>query len=120
MPYEKYVQLAEKVDILVDQKYAVTFGMASLGAMASGKILITGNYRSEIDDLHYNYIHNAPAFELGTTVEEMVSNIAGVIEKREEFQRLGEEGRKFVKNYHDVHDVAEKFLKLYERSWQKK
>lgn len=120
MPYDKYMHLVERTDILVDQKYAITFGMASLDAMASGKILITGNYRSNINDLQYNYIHSAPAFELGTTVEDMVLNIAGVIEKREEFSRLGKEGREFVKTFHDAHIVAEKFLKLYERELAKK
>jgi len=114
MAYDQYIKLMEKVDIVVDQKNCLTFGIASLNAMKEGKILITGNYRSRIDDPYYNYIHNAPAFVLGNTVEEMVTNIGEVIERRAEFPLFRKKGIEFVETYHEARMIAGKFLKLYE------
>lgn len=115
MPFEEYSKLIERVDIVVDQKNAVAFGMGSLQAMAKGKILITGNYRKNISDPKFEYVKNAPAFELGTTVEEIVNNISSVIEKRAEYEDLREKGITYVKTRHDYKKVAQEFVNLYER-----
>lgn len=114
MPYEQYTQFIRQVDIIVDQKNDVTFGMASLQAMAERKILITGNYRNRISDPDYAYLKSAPAFELGTTVEEIVNNIASVIERRSEFDTLREKGAAYVRANHDYKKIARQFLDLYE------
>lgn len=114
MPYEEYAKLIERVDIIVDQKNGVSFGMAGLEAMAKGKILITGNYRKNISDPQFEYVKNAPAFELGTTVEEMVNNISSVIDKRAEYEDLREKGIAYVKTHHDHKKVAQEFVNLYE------
>lgn len=114
IPYEQYTQLIRRVDIIVDQKNCVTFGMASLQAMAEGKILITGNYRSKISDPEYAYLKQAPAFELGTTVEEIVNNVTDVITKQCEFNTLRAKGAAYVKAHHDYIKIARQFLGLYE------
>ena len=115
MPFEEYSKLIERVDIMVDQKDGVTFGMASLQAMANGKILITGNYRNRISDPKYQYVKDAPAFELGTTTAEMVNNISAVIERKFEFDNLKKRGAAYVNTYHDYRKVAQQFIDLYER-----
>lgn len=115
MPYEEYTKLMDRVDVVVDQKNGMTFGMTSLQAMANRKILITGNYRAGISDPNYQYIKGAPAFELGTTVDEMVNNISAVIDKREDFEDLEWKGVEYVKKHHDHKKVAQEFLNLYER-----
>lgn len=115
MPYEEYIKLIERVDIIVDQKNALTFGIASLQAMATGKILITGNYRNRISDPKYQYVKDAPAFELGTTVAEMVNNISAVIERKFEFDNMRKRGAAYVNTYHEYRKVAQQFINLYER-----
>ncbi|MDE6760099.1 MAG: glycosyltransferase [Lachnospiraceae bacterium] len=115
MPYEEYSKLMEKVDIVVDEKNGTSFGVTGLEAMAKGKILITGNYRENIQFPRYEHLKSAPAFELGTTVDEIVENIANVIDRRNEFEKIAASGREYVKQYHDCKKVAQQFLDLYEQ-----
>ena len=110
----------KSVDILVDEKNCLTFGMASLMAMESGKIVITGNYREKISCDEYQFIKEAPAFEMGTTVEQIVNNISDVIENRQQFTNLAKQGHDFVAKYYDNRMIAEKFLDLYERKLYEK
>ena len=111
MSYQEYSALMKEADIIVDQKNGTSFGITSLEAMAGGKIVLTGNYRKNILVKEYEYLKEAPAFELGTTVEEMVNNIADVLDKREEFNHLAKKGRIFVEQHHDSIKVAQQFLK---------
>ena len=120
MPFKEYNEFMKKVDILVDEKNGLTFGMASLMAMESGKIVITTNYRETIHCEEYKYVKEAPAFELGTTVEQIVNNISGVLENRQQFINLAKQGHNFVAKYHDNRMIAEKFLHLYERKLYEK
>lgn len=115
MPYSEFSKLMDKVDIVVDQKNGLSFGMTSLDAMARGKILITGNYRKNILAKEYEYVKNAPVFELGTTVEEIVDNIGSVIDRKDEFEKIAEREKAYVHEYHDCKKVAQQFLDLYEQ-----
>lgn len=115
MPYLEFTELMDKVDIVVDQKNSLSFGMTSLDAMARGKILITGNYRKNILEKEYEYVKNAPAFELGTTVDEIVDNIGSVIDRRDEFEKIAKRERAYVHEYHDCKKIAQQFLNLYEQ-----
>lgn len=120
MPFREYNEFMKKVDILVDEKNGLTFGMSSLMAMEAGKIVITGNYREKIDCEEYQYIKEAPAFEFGTTVEQIVKNISSVIENKQQFINLAKHGHNFVAKYYDDRIIAEKFLDLYERKLYEK
>lgn len=114
MPYEEYFEFMKSVDIIVDQKNCLSFGITSLEAMAAGKILITGNYREHIGCLQYEHLKSAPVFEIGTTVEDIVENISRVIELEKKFGNLGKRGKEYVSKYHDCKKIAQQFLKLYE------
>lgn len=115
MPFDEYNEFVKKTDIIVDEKNGITFGMASLMAMEMGKIVISNNYRETIDCSEYQHVKEAPAFELGTTVEQIINNISNVIENRQQFASLAKQGHDFVAKYHDNRMIAEKFLDLYER-----
>lgn len=120
MPFKEYNEFMQSTDIIVDQKNAITFGMAALMAMEAGKIVITDNYRDTINSLAYQHIKEAPVFELGTTVEEIVHNISMVIEKKQQFPLLAASGHDYVAKYHDDRMIAEKFLRLYETKLHEK
>jgi len=120
MPYDEYMKLVAKADIIVDQRNGYSFGMGSLDAMYHGKVLVTGNYRNEIDSAYYNYLREAPAFEWGVTVDDIVKNISGIIESRDDFEKIGQRGTEFVRKYFDAKKVARRFLDLYELGLRKK
>ncbi len=120
MPFNEYNELVKRTDIIVDEKNGITFGMASLMAMEMGKIVVTNNYRSTIDCTEYNHVKEAPAFELGTTVEQIVNNISNVIENRLQFVKLAKQGHNYVAKYHNDKLIAERFLDLYERKLHEK
>ncbi|MCM1157851.1 MAG: hypothetical protein NC300_09500 [Bacteroidales bacterium] len=120
MPFDEYNKFMKTVDVVVDQKNGQTFGMTSLLAMEAGKILVTNNFRTAIEETEYQHVKAAPAFELGTTVEQIVDSLSAVVEKRGEFVRLAKRGHEYVAKYHDDEMIAGKFLDLYERKLYEK
>lgn len=120
MPFDEYSEFMKSVDIIVDEKNGITFGMATLMAMEEGKIVVTNNYRNTIECAQYQHIKEAPAFETGTTVEQIVDNLSYVIENKKMFDKIAKQGHDFVARYHDDKVIAKRFLDLYERKLYEK
>lgn len=121
MPIDKYNQyVQEKVDILVDQLYGVSYGMGALYAMLQGKVVISGKRSSEImNDDRYPMYANMPIYDLGTTVEEVVNSISKLIENKKHLNELKEHSRNYVIRYHDSTKIAKLYLELYKKGLSK-
>lgn len=120
MPFKEYMQLTERVDILVDQMYGITYGMATLFAMAQGKIVITGNKQESINDTRTPWYKESPLIDIGYTVDDIVSNVSFVIDSYENNEELRKKSRAYVEAYHDNRKIAQEYLALYKQIAKKK
>lgn len=111
LPFNEYMALIEKTNVVLDDANAYSLGMNALFSMAKGKIVMGGAEKIANEELGYN---NCPAINLTKDVKSIVSSIESIIEQKNDIEKLGYESRKFVEEHHDYIQVAKEYITLFE------
>lgn len=113
VPYDEYMHLLAKADVLVDQLYSYTPSMNSLAAMARGTVVIGGG-----EEEYYEFIGEdtlRPIINVRPDVpdEENIAAIERALFTDGTLERMAQESIQFVHKYHDYRHVAEQYEQLY-------
>ena len=113
VPYDEYMHLLAKADVLVDQLYSYTPSMNSLAAMARGTVVIGGG-----EEEYYEFIGEdtlRPIINVRPDVpdEENIAAIERALFTDGTLERMAQESIHFVHKYHDYRHVAEQYEQLY-------
>ncbi len=110
MSHEKYDELTDDVDVIVDQAYSFSYGMSAAYGLAKGKIVLSG-----LEDLvkDCEFYKNCPIINIKPSVDDIKGKIERLLLNKNELPSLGEKSRYFAETHHDHVRVAEKFLKIY-------
>lgn len=107
MPYDEYVKLFDRVDILVDQTYGDGFGMQALIGAMKGKCVLVSNSEDNNKDMGFE---NVPFVQIGPNSEQIYQTLKGLILNPKQIDEIKLASRKFVKDYCDCCIVAERYL----------
>lgn len=110
IPFNEYIQLLKKVNIIVDDANAYSLGMNSLFSMAQGRIAMGGAEKLANDELGYSF---CPAINLTSDVEDIKNKIELLIDKKPTLLQMGEESRLFVEKNHDHILIANKYIEAW-------
>lgn len=113
VPYDEYMHLLAKADVLVDQLYSYTPSMNSLAAMARGTVVIGGG-----EEEYYEFIGEdtlRPIINVRPDVpdEENIAAIERALFTDGMLERMAQESILFVRKYHDYRLVAKQYEQLY-------
>lgn len=113
VPYDEYMHLLAKADVLVDQLYSYTPSMNSLAAMARGTVVIGGG-----EEEYYEFIGEKtlrPIINVRPDVpdEENITTIERALFTDGTLERMAQESIQFVHKYHDYRLVAKQYEQLY-------
>ena len=113
VPYDEYMHLLAKADVLVDQLYSYTPSMNSLAAMARGTVVIGGG-----EEEYYEFIGEKtlrPIINVRPDVpdEENIAAIERALFTDGMLERMAQESIQFVHKYHDYRLVAKQYEQLY-------
>lgn len=113
VPYDEYMHLLAKADVLVDQLYSYTPSMNSLAAMARGTVVIGGG-----EEEYYEFIGEKtlrPIINVRPDVpdEENITAIERALFTDGMLERMAQESVEFVHKYHDYRLVAKQYEQLY-------
>ena len=113
VPYDEYMHLLAKADVLVDQLYSYTPSMNSLAAMARGTVVIGGG-----EEEYYEFIGEKtlrPIINVRPDVpdEENIAAIERALFTDGTLERMAQESIQFVHKYHDYRLVAKQYEQLY-------
>ena len=113
VPYDEYMHLLAKADVLVDQLYSYTPSMNSLAAMARGTVVIGGG-----EEEYYEFIGEKtlrPIINVRPDVpdEENITAIERALFTDGMLERMAQESIQFVHKYHDYRLVAKQYEQLY-------
>ena len=113
VPYDEYMHLLAKADVLVDQLYSYTPSMNSLAAMARGTVVIGGG-----EEECYEFIGEKtlrPIINVRPDVpdEENIAAIERALFTDGMLERMAQESIQFVHKYHDYRLVAKQYEQLY-------
>lgn len=110
--FDEYIRRIGEADILVDQLDVPLPGMAALEAMASGKIVVSGNMPGVADRFH-PFMKDAPIWHGSSKGDDLVTTLASLLEQQDTFESIGHRARKFVETHHDHRKVTGAFLNLW-------
>lgn len=109
LPYSEYVQLFDRIDILIDQTYFNGWGMnAAIGAM-KGKCVMAPCGKECREDAALGEI---PFVEIGPDVDQIYHALKQLVENPQEIDERKRASRKFVEQYCESSIVAKRFIEL--------
>ncbi len=113
IPFNEYIKLVEKVNIVVDQALSYEYGMNAVFSMALGKVVLSGN-----EDLSSKEFGNVtiPIINIKPTEGDIYDKLEDLILNKSKIIELSKKSRKYVERIHDSKIVAEKFL----NAWRQK
>lgn len=107
MPYNEYVKLFERIDILIDQTYFNGWGMnAAIGAM-KGKCVLAPCRKECREDIGIDII---PFIEIKPDTEQIYSVLKRLVLNPEEIDMRKRASRKFVEQNCNSRLIAKKYL----------
>ena len=119
LPYDEYIDIMNKTDIIFDQTNFHIYGMAALEAMEAGKIVASSsqdkNFWDKVSkDLGLDFIPKI--YSLKPDSEYILSQIDKIIADKQKLPDIAKHNRKFVEKYHDPKLVAQRHLNFWQRN----
>ncbi|SEA75374.1 Glycosyltransferase involved in cell wall bisynthesis [Xylanibacter ruminicola] len=107
LPFEEYMELTNRTNVILDDVHSYSFSMNALFAMARGKIYMGGAESEGNKELGYE---DCPVMNLTKDVDQICSAIEYVIANRDKIEEWGLKSRKFVEKYHSYKDIAQQYI----------
>jgi hypothetical protein len=111
IPFNDYIKLFSKVNVVVDQVFSYSLAMNALNAMSTGKIVLGG-----VEPEAYRYLNHAgpiPALNIIPNEDQIVQQVEYIIENRNRIEEWAYASNEFVVQYFDSMKVASHFLKTW-------
>ncbi|CAI3507152.1 glycosyltransferase [Enterococcus cecorum] len=109
LPFEKYVNLINKVNVMVDQCCCYGYGINALISMAKGKVLMTGAHDKTLEAFGLKR-EECPIFNAIPDVKQLVEQMSYIIEHKELIPEWGLKSRKYVENLHSCEKIAQQYI----------
>ena len=110
VPYNQYINLYNKADIVLDQLYGHDQGSNGLEAMVKGKMVFTN--ASDVFEKHYNLTEKV-AINALPDVAYLVNELSFLIENSTEIKAIGKRARAFIEKEHDYVKIMGKYLEIW-------
>lgn len=109
MPFQEYLEVMHKTNVVIDQCMGYSYGMNSCVAMAEGKVVMAGNHPEIQGELGMV----PPVVWIKPDVKHIVSQLEMIIENRNSISEMGYKSRQHVEKYHDHIKVASQYLEAW-------
>lgn len=113
LPYEEYVRRIADADVIIDQIFSQSPGMNGLEMMAAGKVVMTG--ATELGKSFVPAMEHIPAFDASPDPILLARDLGAILDRKCEFPRLADAGRRYVAEVHDPVRIAGSFLSHWTR-----
>lgn len=113
LPFQEYLQVLHKTNILVDQCKEHGWGMNACYGMAQGKVVMGGASRNTLKEFG---LIESPVIHICPNVEQIVEQIENVIENRHHIEEWGWKSRHFVETFHDHRKIAQQYIDTWTKN----
>lgn len=110
MPLQKYLDLINRTNVIIDQVFSHSCGMNALFSMAMGKCVLGG---AEPESLISLNIKKTPVINITPDYLSIVEAIEGIQDNVQEIERIGYESRRFVEVNHNYLNVAQQYCNAW-------
>ena len=112
VPHEEAVERFKRADIVVDQMHYLWHGVFAIESMAYGKPVVTSLDPEALAKTEEAFGVQVPI--VPATKDDLVEKLGPLVESFEERKRLGEAGRAYVEQVHDIDRIAGRLIEIYE------
>ena len=110
-PYNEYIKLFDKANILLDQVFAYDQGYNALEAMAKGKVVFTGAENEWLE--HYNLKEDKVAINALPNAKKIAEKLEWLILNPTHIIEIGKNARRFVESHHNHVNIAKEYLSIW-------
>lgn len=110
MPLNKYLEVLEKANVVIDQVNTYSLGINGVYALAMGKVVMGG---AEPESLRTLGVQSSPVINILPNASNIVNEIERLIENRSKIAEVGFKSRKFAESVHDCVKVAEQYVNTW-------
>ena len=110
LPYEEYLKLLSRTNVVIDQCLSYGYGMNACIAMAQGKVVMSGFEPETLEELE---LETCPGINIIPNVDDIVSKMEWIIQHKEEIPRIGYESRQHIEKYHHYVKIAQKYVEIW-------
>jgi glycosyltransferase involved in cell wall biosynthesis len=110
---EQALERYKQADIVVDQVLRDWHGILSIEGMALGKPVVTSLDEDAVRETEEHFGRKVPI--VPATKDDLVEKLRPLVDSVAERKRLGEAGRAYVEEVHDVERMTDRLLDIYAR-----
>jgi hypothetical protein len=111
VPHDEAVERFKRADIVVDQMHYLWHGVFAIESMAYGKPVVTHLDPEAVAQTEEAFGLKVPI--VSATKDDLVEKLRPLVESFELRKRLGQKGRAYVEQVHDLDKVADRFIEIY-------
>lgn len=115
LPFDEYMKLIDRTNVIVDDANSYSFCMNALFSMLKGKIVMGGAEPEGNEELGYK---DVPVVNICADVDQICDAIEDIIAHKTEIEAWGLKSRKFVEKYHNYIDVAKQYVEQFEEDFK--
>lgn len=108
LPYNEYMKKLKNSHIVLDQLYSYTPATNALGAMAMGKVVVSGAEPEFYDFINEHEL--SPIVNVLPNDDDIYNKLLSLINDRDALKRRGEQSRLFVERHNSAHLVVERYI----------
>lgn len=110
MPFDKYLEVMQKANVIIDQCKSYGQGINALIAMAQGKVVLSGAEEEAIDA---DITDECPVWNIKPNKEQIFSVLEEVLLNRQNITEWGRRSREYIEKYYSYKENA----RIYEKTW---
>lgn len=107
MPFDKYVEVMNRSNVVIDQCCTYAYGINACIAMAQGKVVMAGN-RSETREAFS--VDSSPIIHIQPDEEQIYGQLVSLLERKNKISERGYLSRKYVEDVHHYVKNAQKYI----------
>ncbi len=113
MPFDDYIKLLRRANVVVDQVYSHSLGMNGVYALAMGKVVLGGVEPEGLESLS---LTSSPAINVRPEANSIIKEIEWLLDNRSKITEIGKESRMFAERVHGHIKVAKKYIETWSAS----
>lgn len=110
LPFDEYMKLVERTNVIVDDANSYSVAMNGFFSMLKGKLVMGG--AEPVANEMYGYENN-PIFNICPDVDQICETMIEIINRKDEMEAIGKQGREFVERYHNYKEIAQQYVDIF-------
>ena len=112
MPFDEYVKLLKRTNVVVDQCCAYGYGINACIAMAQGKVVVSGCRKETLNAFG---LDDTPMILAKPDVDYLYHQFEWIIKNRDKISEIGEKSRKYIETIHNYKNIAKEYYDLWNK-----